>query len=53
MDNFLGKFSYTFSTIILWGTYEQLLSQGRRNEKNSGRVVWGFIKKCWTNWLAD
>ena len=50
MDNFLGEFSYTFSTIILWSTYEQLLTQGRRNEKNSG--VAG-IKKCWTNWLAD
>ena len=26
MWNFLGKFSYTFSTIILWTTYEQLLT---------------------------
>ena len=26
MDNFLGKFSYTFSTTILLRTYEQLLT---------------------------
>ena len=26
MGNFLWKFSYTFSTIILWSTYEQLLT---------------------------
>ena len=26
MENFLGEFSHTFSTIILWSTYEQLLN---------------------------
>ena len=26
MDNFLGKFSYTFSTTYLWSNYEQLLN---------------------------
>ena len=26
MGNFLGKFSYTFSTAILWNLYEQLLT---------------------------
>ena len=45
MGNPLGKFSYTFSTIILWSTYEQLLSLICYCVSNQKKFLTGF------NWL--
>ena len=44
--------------VEIWKTqssksYNAILNQARRNEKNSGGGAWEFIKKCWPTWLAD
>ena len=46
MGNFLLKFSYTFSTIIVWSTYEQLLTWICYCE-----YAWIYQSKISFNWL--
>ena len=43
MGNFLGKFSYTFGTIILWSTYEQLLTWICYCVSNQKQVLTGYF----------
>ena len=43
MGNFLGKFSYTFSTTILWSTYEQLLTWICYCVSNQKLVLTGYF----------
>ena len=43
MGNFLGKFSYTFSTIIMWGTYEQFLTWISYCVSNQKQILTGYF----------
>ena len=43
MSNVLGKFSYTFGTIIMWSTYEQLLTWICYCVSNQRQVLTGYF----------